>query len=242
MAHILPGFPDFETSLGIAQALQEAGVAFLEVQFPYSDPAADGPDIQGAAAIALESGFTVRKGWEFVGELSRGAGAPPVFAMAYAGMVYARGVERFVQDAADAGAYGLIVPDLMPWSDEGLFRFAREKGVHAVPVITVQTPENRMAQIHELGVRYIYVSLRVGITGRFTEIAPDQIEFVQRLTNRGYRVLAGFGITSAPQVRTIAPHIDAAIVGSALVRTIRDAPAGTERIAAAQFIATLCNG
>ena len=41
-------YPD-RASLGwVARGLAEGGCAYLEVQFPFSDPTADGPDIQAA--------------------------------------------------------------------------------------------------------------------------------------------------------------------------------------------------
>ena len=55
MSHLIAGFPDAETSVAIADALVKGGANILEIQLAFSDPSADGPAIQTASTIALES-------------------------------------------------------------------------------------------------------------------------------------------------------------------------------------------
>src|SRR6056297_3068186 len=69
MTHMIPFFPDRETSVAVAKAMIDGGAMYLEVQFPFSDPTADGPTIQGASARALAAGFRLDAGWEFVAEI-----------------------------------------------------------------------------------------------------------------------------------------------------------------------------
>jgi tryptophan synthase alpha chain len=61
MAHLIAGYPDMEKSLEIALLLAESGVSALEIQFPFSDPTADGPAIEKASMISLENGFRVTR-------------------------------------------------------------------------------------------------------------------------------------------------------------------------------------
>lgn len=238
MAHMIPYYPTYDAGVRVAQALIDGGAAYLEVQFPYSDPTADGPAIQAACAGALQQGFRVAQGWEFIRSITGGAaagqdggagpgatpGAVPIFLMSYAGLVYAYGIQRFVQDAVAAGVSGLIVPDLPVDSDEGLFAAGRQAGLHVVPVISMGAEEARLRLVEEMGAAYIYASLRRGITGTHTEIGEENSAFVQRLTDSGARVLAGFGIATADQVSAVLEHAHAAVVGSAFVRAIAEAP------------------
>ena len=53
MAHMVAFYPDRPQSLEVARGLAEGGCAYLELQFPFSDPTADGPDIQAACSAAL---------------------------------------------------------------------------------------------------------------------------------------------------------------------------------------------
>ncbi len=248
MAHMIPYYPTYDAGVRVAQALIDGGAAYLEVQFPYSDPTADGPAIQAACAGALQQGFRVAQGWEFIRSITGGAaagqgagqgtearpdggaspgatpGAVPIFLMSYAGLVYAYGIQRFVQDAVAAGVSGLIVPDLPVDSDEGLFAAGRQAGLHVVPVISMGAEEARLRLVEEMGAAYIYASLRRGITGTHTEIGEENSAFVQRLTDSGARVLAGFGIATADQVSAVLEHAHAAVVGSAFVRAIAETP------------------
>ena len=50
----------------IAEALAAGGAESIEVQFPFSDPSADGPYILKACDAALKAGFTVDKGFSLL--------------------------------------------------------------------------------------------------------------------------------------------------------------------------------
>jgi tryptophan synthase alpha chain len=57
MPFVVGGDPDFKRSLEILLAVANTA-DILEVGFPYSDPLADGPVIQGAGQRALLAGIT----------------------------------------------------------------------------------------------------------------------------------------------------------------------------------------
>lgn len=223
MAHMIPFYPDLETSRRVADALIDGGAACLEIQFAYSDPTADGPAIQAACAAALDSGFRVAAGWDFVRELTAREDAVPVFLMSYAGLVYSYGVDRFVETAAAAGVTGLIVPDLPLDADEGLLAAGRRAGVAVVPVIALGAHEERMRLVLESRSEYIYAALRRGITGTHTEVGEENAAFVERLASGGAHVMAGFGISTPEQVAAVLEHAGTAVVGSAFVRSISNA-------------------
>ena len=143
MAHMVAYFPDREGSLEVARALADGGAAYLEVQFPFSDPSADGPAIQDACSSALKAGFRTADGFQLVREIGKASGVP-VFIMAYAGMAFAGGVSRFLDTAKEHGAAGVIIPDLMPGMDEGLYLAAKDRELHAVPVLTPFTHQDRL--------------------------------------------------------------------------------------------------
>jgi len=223
MAHLVAGFPSIDESYTVARALADGGADFLEVQFPFSDPSADGKPIQAACSAALSAGTKVADGFSLVKKISRELKVP-VFIMTYAGPVYALGVENFVKRSLDAGAEGIIAPDLMPGYDEGLYSCGRDHGFHIVPVISPQVSEERLSLIKAEKPRYLYCALRSGITGDITRLDTGNISFLHRVRSVSPVVMAGFGIQSSAQVAALAPYADAAIVGSALVNEIRRLP------------------
>jgi tryptophan synthase alpha chain len=244
MTHLVAGFPSMEESKAAALAFADGGAAYLEVQFPFSDPTADGPAIQAACSDALAAGFSIAAGFSLVREVAAAVGIP-IFIMSYASLVYRRGVGRFAADARESGAAGLIVPDLSADSDEGLYAAGREAGLHVVPVVTPATSEERLSLYRKLRPTYVYTALRAGVTGKRTSISDEQRRFLDRAHTVGERVVAGFGIRQRSQVEELAHLVHAVVVGSELVRRIRDAgsPASdTARERIVQFVRELAFG
>jgi tryptophan synthase alpha chain len=220
MSHLVAYYPDAEGSMKIARALIKGGAAFLEVQFPFSDPTADGPVIQAACGGALESGFTVDKGFGLVKQIAAESSIP-VFIMSYCNLVYTRGIETFLKQTREAGAAGLIVPDLPFDRDEGLYAQAKSLGLEVIPVVAPNTEPERLKKIAGLGTTYLYAALRKGITGAFSAIGEENIDFLRAAKSLGFKVLAGFGISTREQLEILCPEVHAAIIGSAFVREIQ---------------------
>jgi tryptophan synthase alpha chain len=225
MAHLVAGYPDAESALAAALGLAEGGASLLELQFPFSDPTADGPLIQEACDAALSRGFRVEAGFELLRRIHEATGLP-VFLMSYAGLVVARGVPAFLQRAREAGAMGLIVPDLPVDSDEGLFGLGRALGLQIVPVAAPDTRPRRLAIMASTGAEYLYAALRRGITGEQTEIGRENLAFLAQVGGLGLKVLAGFGVRRREQVLALAPLAHAVVVGSRFVEEVGAAAAG----------------
>jgi tryptophan synthase alpha chain len=225
MAHLVAYFPDRESSLGIARVLAEGGARFLELQFPFSDPTADGPLIQEACTIALRQGFTVKGGLALASEICTVTGLP-VFIMGYANTVFFRGIKRFLDEALETGVHGLIIPDLPPGCDEGLYTLGADAGLSVVPVICPTIGEKRLKTVLSLKPEYLYATLRKGITGDYTQIGPHNTAFLKRVGTSGSKLLAGFGISSRKQIEQLAPLVHASVVGSAFVKEILNSKDG----------------
>lgn len=224
MCHLVAGYPSWELSLQAAEAMVEGGAKYLEVQFPFSDPTADGPKIQAACHRSLEVGFTVEKGFELVSALHRRFPQLPICLMSYASLLYRRGMLRFLTEAKKAGVFGLIVPDLPYDQDEGLFRGCWDKGLHPIAVVLPAIKESRLKNLLVLlkgaGETYLYVALRTGITGQETKLADRNINFLEKLKEKEFRAFAGFGISTSKQVSVLQPYVEAVVVGSFLVEVI----------------------
>ncbi len=226
MAHIMAGYPDYEQSLAIAGALVAGGADYLELQFPYSDPSADGPVIEKASHAALAAGFRVDDGFRMLKELGQ-LKTTPLFVMTYASLVFARGVQRFAEDAASAGASGLIIPDLPPDFDEGLFQAGKAAGVAVVPVLSPAISAERLAMIASLKPEYVYTALRVGVTGKQSVLDAATLAYLDKVAMTGGRIIAGFGVRTREQMLALSGKVYAAAVGSYFVETINAHPDDT---------------
>ncbi len=222
MAHLVAGFPDYETGLLIADSLVKGGAHFLEVQFAFTDPSADGPAIQTANALVLSKGFTTARAFEFVTAIHERHPDIPVFIMTYASLVYTPQVKNFVAKAKAAGVAGLIIPDLPFDHDEGLTEACRACGMVNIPVVVPSMSKERLSQIIEMKFPYLYTALRAGITGQKTVIDQTTLDFIRRVSEGGAKVLGGFGISSGEQSQTLAPHVYSVIAGSAFINIVHE--------------------
>lgn len=219
VCHLIANYPDFDQSLEIAEALADGGAESIEVQFPFSDPSADGPYILKACDEALKAGFTVSKGFELVREIIK-ITKLEVYIMSYANILLTRGIEKFVKESKAIGVSGLIIPDLTLNNDEGLIESGRKYGISIIPVVTLTTPLKRVNEILASQPEYIYAVLRKGITGESTAITERNITFLKQLSGKEVRIFGGFGINSREQVKALAPHLYASVAGTVFVKKI----------------------
>ncbi len=222
MAHMVAFYPDYEKSLRVACALVDGGASIVEIQFPFSDPAADGPVIQRACKVALEKGFSVKEGIRLAEKVKKMGNDSPVFLMSYANVVFTKGIEDFLRELVSVGVDGIIVPDLPPGYDEGLYEAGKRFGISVIPVITITVGKERLESILSVNPEYVYVALRKGITGQRTIIEETTVSFLDKIRRRGVKILGGFGISEKKQVDALMPHVYASVVGSAFVRQIQE--------------------
>lgn len=215
MPYLMGGFPDPATSRAIGDACIDAGADLLELGIPFSDPLADGPVIAAAGTAALRAGTTTEDVLAVAEALAPRA---PVVLMTYVNIVLARGVDRFVRQAADAGAAGLIVPDV-PMEEAGpLLEACDAAGLALVPLVAPTTPDERLREIGARARGFLYTVSVTGITGE--RVGVDYATIVGRASAATeVPVALGFGISNAEQAaRAADAGADGVIVGSRLVR------------------------
>jgi len=198
----------------LAEAADFADV--IEVGVPFSDPLADGPVIQAAAAQALKHGTTLASTLEVLG--SRKAG-PPVVLMLSVNQVLAGGLQRFAQRAADAGVSGAIIPDL-PFEEQRDVRevFTRQ-GLALVSMLAPTTRPGRALDILRGAQGFAYLISVAGVTGAREGFAPETIEYIRRSAAQSpVPVCVGFGISRPQHIEQLREQADGFIVGSALIR------------------------
>ena len=218
----MAGDPDYECSLAILKALPQAGADVIELGMPFTDPMADGPAIQAAGLRALRAGQNMIKTLTLVREFRRGDDATPIVLMGYYNPIYIYGGERFLADAKAAGVDGLIVVDLPPEEDVELCLPALKAGLNFIRLATPTTDDRRLPVVLTNTSGFVYYVSITGITGA---AAPDTARVAAAVArikrHTALPVCVGFGVRSAEQARAIAQSADGAVVGSALVDTVR---------------------
>ena len=217
------GDPDPETFQTVLEGLPGAGADVIEVGMPFTDPMADGPSIQAGALRALRAGMTLPRLLDHVRRFRERDADTPLVLMGYYNPVHAYGADRFVADAHAAGADGLIVVDLPPEEDEALCLPARAAGLDFVRLATPTTDERRLPAVLRNSSGFLYYVSITGITGAAAPSADRVAAAVGRLRGAtDLPVAVGFGIREPAQAAEVARAADAAVVGSALVDTVRE--------------------
>jgi tryptophan synthase alpha chain len=221
VAYIMGGDPDAATSLAVMQGLPGAGVDIIELGMPFTDPMADGPTIQLAGQRALDAGMTMDKVLDMVRAFRKGNDSTPIVLMGYYNPIYARGVDRFLAEAQDAGIDGLIVVDLPPEEDAELCIPAQAAGLNFIRLATPTTDDKRLPKVLQNTSGFVYYVSITGITGAAAAQATDVGPEVARIkAATDLPVIVGFGITTPEAAQTIASVADGCVVGSAIVKLI----------------------
>jgi tryptophan synthase alpha chain len=216
---VTAGDPDYATSLKIIKGLPKAGADIIEFGMPFTDPMADGPVIQAGGLRALGAGQTMKKTLKLVKDFRVGDKDTPIVLMGYYNPIYVYGVEKFLVDAKNAGADGLIIVDLPPEEDDELCLPAMEAGMNFIRLATPTTDDQRAPAVFKNTSGFVYYVSVLGITGT---TAPN-LKSVKANVNRLRKSLptcVGFGVKTAEQARVIAKDADGVVVGSALVSAI----------------------
>lgn len=215
------GYPDYDASLEAIITMSEAGVDGFEIGVPFSDPLADGSTIQAATQIALQNGITVKHCLQAVRTLRERGIHQPMMMMSYANPLIAYGVDDFVRDAHQAGADGLIVPDLPP-EEAHLFADActRENMALIFFLAPTSNPE-RIQLVARNATGFIYVVSLTGVTGARSELPADLRDFIDKIrAHTSTPLVLGFGISTPDHARQMNGLVEGFIVGSAVVRAI----------------------
>jgi tryptophan synthase alpha chain len=223
------GYPDLRTSIEAAVTLAENGADVLELGPPYSDPVMDGTVIQEATQEALAGGFRLRDTFTAVRAITERVDVP-VLVMTYWNPVMQYGVDRYADDLAAAGGAGLITPDITPEAAPEWIAASERTGLDRVFLAAPTSTDERLALIVRHSTGFVYTVSTMGITGERAQLDAAARTLVARLRDHGAEhACVGIGISNAEQVAGVLEYADGAIVGTALVRALREG--GLDRLA-----------
>ncbi len=220
---VTAGYPDLETTRSLVLAMAESGADLIELGVPFSDPLADGPVIQRASQAALGAGTNLAGILELVKVLRAETGVPLVL-MSYFNPIFRFGPGPLMSAAALAGIDGVIIPDL-PLEEAGpVLELTDDCGLDLIPLVAPTSTPRRIAAISARARGFVYCVSVTGVTGTqagYSERLAGVCRTVREHTH--LPIAVGFGIARGTQVRALAPHADALIVGSAVVDLIGSA-------------------
>jgi tryptophan synthase alpha chain len=219
VGYSMAGFPDEAQALELGQGLLRSGADLLEIGVPFSDPIADGVVLSHAAEIALKQGASLAMSLRLVKAL-RAESEAPLLLMSYLNPLLAYGMARFAQDAAAAGADGVVVPDLTPEESAPWAKAFKAQGLDIIFLAAPTSTPARLKVIAKSASGFIYVVSVAGVTGErstFDARLDGTIATLRQITKLPLAI--GFGISSPETAKEAAAKADGVVVASTVLKT-----------------------
>ncbi len=222
MTHVVCGYPSFEDNWAELEVMAEFDVDIVELQFPFSEPSADGPLFVRANELALKKGVSPADCFAFMKKVADHFPFK-VLMMGYYNTAFKMGAETFLRRLKEAGGCGYILPDL-PVDEAGeLHRLSESFGLDPVLLMTPTSTERSLQKIGAAARGMIYAVARKGVTGAKTDMGDELDAYLARC--RRYTDLpigVGFGVSSKDDIDFLRGRADMVIIGTAALRAWED--------------------
>jgi tryptophan synthase alpha chain len=235
---ITAGFPEIDSTKDIILTLDEAGVDFIELGIPFSDPIADGPVIQKASDRAIQNGVNIETIFAMVREI-RKQSQIPIILMGYLNPINKMGLETFINQASTSSVDGLIIPDWDLAENQTYRGILEENDLDIIHLIAPNTPPDRIKKINDVSSSFIYCVAYTGVTGQDNKPTGKTSNFLQTIRNEiNHPLMIGFGIKNHEDYVTYTNYADGVIIGSAFIQLLEK----TERSQTKEAISTFIRG
>lgn len=231
---VTAGYPSLDATLEMLRGFARSGALAVELGVPFSDPIADGPDIQRASEWALRGQVGAGAVLDLVTAFRRESELPVVL-MTYLNPILRDGLEAFGARARAAGVDGIIVSDLPPEESPETWDALARAGLDTITLVAPTTDDARLPTVLGRCRGFVYCVARTGVTGQgqgWSGSLPDRVAAIRAHTR--LPVAIGFGISGAEDARRLRGVADALIVGAAFMRQVAVDPAhgAADRVAA----------
>ena len=225
--YLTSGYPDFNSSLEIAQILINSNIDILEIGIPFSDPIADGPTIQNTSFKAIESKNKnntkpiINSTFEIVKALRKTDMKKPILIMSYLNPIYQFGITKFSENAMKAGVDGIVIPDLPFEQSKKINEILNNNNVYLINMLTPATSKAKIKEVTKNSKGFIYYVSSTGVTGSRDKLSSKNLEIIDIIKQTSsIPVLVGFGVSTNEHIKIIDKYADGAIIASALINKL----------------------
>ncbi len=218
---VVIGDPDYATSLKIVKTMVGAGADILELGFPFSDPIADGPTIQGADVRSLKKGINTDKCFKFIKKVREFTDIP-IGLLVYYNLIYQRGIKRFYYDCKLSGVTSVLAADVPVEESDEIIEAARKHKIDTVFIVGPMSGIGRLKLILKKCRGFVYIVARLGVTGAREDLQESTLNLIKRVRkNTKLPLCVGFGISKPEHIKAVCNvGADGVIVGSSIVKII----------------------
>lgn len=217
------GYPRLSDTAEIIVQLERNGVDLVEIGMPFSDPTADGPEIQQSSGIALKNGMNLHLLFEQLKDIRKFVQIPLIL-MGYINPLLQFGMESFCRQCRITGIDGLILPDLpVDEFNRHYQEIFSKNNLHNILLITPQTSEERIRKIDQAAGGFIYMVSSDSTTGSGKKVSDFNKNYFERINSMGLLNprLIGFGISDHQTFANACKYAGGAIIGSAFIKSFR---------------------
>jgi tryptophan synthase alpha chain len=218
VAYLVAGDPDLDTTLELMHLFVESGVDVIEIGVPFTDPIAEGPTIQRAHDRALKNDISLKMILDLVKKFRTVDQETPIVLMGYLNTFISH--IDLVKSADSKSVDSILVVDVPGELNLETYGISNPN-INTISLISPTTKEDRVESIAKNSTGFIYyVNLR-GVTGS-SNLNIDEIQKniarIQQYTD--LPTMAGFGIKSIEDAKTLAACSDGIVIGSSIVEMI----------------------
>lgn len=218
VAYLVAGDPDLDTTLELMHLFVESGVDVIEIGVPFTDPIAEGPTIQRAHDRALKNDISLKMILDLVKKFRTVDQETPIVLMGYLNTFISH--IDLVKSADSNSVDSILVVDVPGELNLEIYGISNPN-INTISLISPTTKEDRVESIAKNSTGFIYyVNLR-GVTGS-SNLNIDEIQKnisrIQQYTD--LPTMAGFGIKSIEDAKTLAACSDGIVIGSSIVEMI----------------------
>jgi len=218
MTHVVCGYPSFEDNWAELEVMAEFGVDIVELQFPFSEPSADGPMFVRANELALKRGVTPADCFAFMKKVADHFPFK-VLMMGYYNTAFKMGAETFLTRLREAGGCGYILPDLPVDEARELHSLSAQYGLDPVLLMTPTSTDRSLEKLGAAARGMIYAVARKGVTGSKTDMGDDLDQFLARCRRHtNLPIGVGFGVSTRQDIDFLRGRADMVIIGTAALR------------------------
>lgn len=234
VTYLVAGDPTPAITVPAMHALAGAGSDVIELGIPFSDPEAEGADIQAGCERALLHKVRLRDVLAMVATFREQDDRTALVLMGYLNSVEAMGYQCFAEAAADAGVDGVILVNLPPEEAAELRQELGSRGVDLIFLLAPTTTDERARHVLSEASGFVYYVSLKGPTGSANlDVEGVRARLRQLRSMTTLPLAVGFGIRDGVTAGAVAGFADGVVVGSALVRRMGELVGNPEAIPAA---------
>lgn len=221
MTHIIVGYPNIDANWQILDAFEKSGIDIVELQFPFSEPIADGPLFAAANQTSIDEGTTLDICFEVMKKVTHKYSFK-VVVVAYYNTAFKTGEAEFCRRLAEAGASGMIIPDLPVQEAVEFQAEAKKNGLEWIPLVAPTNTKERLLEIADTvkdSKAFVYAVARKGVTGRETSFDELNVDYFNNLTDAfDIPIGVGFGISKPEHIKALKGKVSLAVIGTAVLK------------------------